>query len=249
MAKIDANLARFVAEREGYLPPRPAVIDARFVDHSSSSPEIIQLKLDLMDSSLPRYPTPEQRERRLDSLYRIVPDWYHNAWREFHALGHAHGMRTVITIPEREDSSDVHRILHELHDSMRGAEYVDNFTRDRSNRNAFHNPFQGFLINDLFLLPLLVADSKAFAESLGFDGTHVLVQPALQLQELAKQYDTVIAITKGGLPDAYMAHLLGLDPMIWDLHAHERKKPVSRWVTPFDRTRIEGKRVLLLDKD
>src|SRR3989338_8372951 len=99
MAKIDANLERFVAEREEYLPPRPAVavIETLPVGYSSK-PEITPL--DLRDSPIPHYPTPEQRERRLNSLYRLVPYFYYDAWREFNALGHAHGMRTVITIPE-----------------------------------------------------------------------------------------------------------------------------------------------------
>ncbi|OGP08469.1 MAG: hypothetical protein A2048_09140 [Deltaproteobacteria bacterium GWA2_45_12] len=72
---------------------------------------------------------------------------------------------------------------------------------------------------------------------------------APRLFAISKEYDICIAIAKGGLYSGFIAQTLGIPTLIVEIHAHGRSKPVSHWVTPVALGDIQGKRVLLLDKD
>lgn len=79
--------------------------------------------------------------------------------------------------------------------------------------------------------------------------TFSALQTTRDLLALAGQYDVAIAIAGGGLFSGCVAQILGLPTLFADIHAHGRKRPQVKWLSPVSRENFEGKRVLLLDKD
>jgi hypoxanthine phosphoribosyltransferase len=76
-----------------------------------------------------------------------------------------------------------------------------------------------------------------------------LYQTASDLIALSGDYDVFIAIARGGLFSGAMADVLGFPTIVMEVHAHGRRRPTSRWLDVAAKESIEGKRVLLLDKD
>jgi len=255
VGRIDPNLTRFMAQGEDYLPPSLPNFVADAPTKNSLVPQTplhqrLTIQVDTV-SALPRYPTPQERRSRLDLYYQLLPFNYTEPWTYFQQTRHAPGLRSVIPLAAAPDSDDDTEILLNLHDTLRALPLIEAKLGGKTPKiqSSAVNPYQSFVNNDPTLSTLLHANGISFGQSVGYLADTWYISVTLQLQELAKQYDTIIAIPKGGLPDAYSAHLLDLNPMIWELHAHGLKNPTSRWVTPFDPERIRGKRVLLLDKD
>lgn len=98
-----------------------------------------------------------------------------------------------------------------------------------------------------------IRDSMAveYARRKGFDKAYFfnIIQTVHNLISLAQDYDVFLGVARGGLYSASVADLLQFPNALIEVHAHGRKRPVSKWIDPQPRQLLNGKRVLILDKD
>lgn len=71
----------------------------------------------------------------------------------------------------------------------------------------------------------------------------------IALHHLSRKYDVGIPIARGGLYQGAIAQLWGMPTHTADVSAHGRKRPTGKWIRPVSAEDIQGKHILLFDKD
>ncbi|HKY62468.1 MAG TPA: phosphoribosyltransferase family protein [bacterium] len=170
--------------------------------------------------------------RQLDE-YSKPPHEYYQAYQIFTLLQDFPGLRRLADVVEE---GNAHRRL--------ALWMLEDYNRAFGSSDRDADFFQG-------LHRAVFQQVGEFAAKHGYPkpNTFMLDRTAANLKQLAASYDLVLAIAKGGLSSGGVAEFLDIPVKVVDIHAHNRKKPTSKFVGEVRTEEIAGKRILFVDKD
>jgi|GEM_PF-1186706 len=240
----DPFLSRFIGERQKSDDALHGLTldddsDFRSIGHCIADELITKAERDRGSLS------PEESEFLRGYAWKNMDTSAHISRSAFKALHDFDGLRALVRIFDNELDYDAFNALLELE------RYDDTLKILGRHLNDMEFIFSG---NHPFVTEVERAASKhvkEYAKQLGYcTPTHFWLVPiARDLIRLSESYDVFVPIAKGGLYSGGVADLLGLRTIAMDVKAHERKNPLSCFVSPFEPEDIRGKRVLILDKD
>lgn len=192
---------------------------------------------------------PEEREFLLKVADWLLPQNRYDASNIFRALHDFSGLRRTAQLLVGEDSLTLRQILNGLEEYDRLAQSLQPLIRVAEDVDYYRNTVPAHA--SISLEHMFSDRYHSFEEERGYKDrpSQDFFSTASSLSRLSSSYDLVVSIARGGLYSGAMAELLGLNVKVLEVHAHNRKRPRSRFVDEIRPEEIAGKRVLLVDKD